>query len=304
MKILVTGGAGFIGSHIVDAYIDLGHEVVVIDDMSTGSMENIDASKCTFFRGDISNRNNVSELKKKHGPFDVVCHQAAQVSVSYSMSNPYRDIETNIIGTINILRDLGQDCKKFILASSGGTVYGEHDTPRIESDQLEPVSPYGISKLACEKHVKLYATLLGFDYAILRYSNVYGPRQSPHGEAGVVSIFLDKIMSGDVCTINGDGEYFRDYIYIDDVVSANIRALSEDVKGIYNVSTGKTNSTNDIWRSISSDERISRINPICVNGPHRDGDIRFSCCVPGSIPGWKPSVSFEDGMERTITWVC
>lgn len=302
MKILVTGGAGFIGSHIVESYIDLGHDVVVVDDLSTGKLENINQDKCTFVRADISRRDYVKGLLERYGPFDVINHQAAQMSVSDSVKDPYNDIRVNIIGTVNLLDILGPTCKKFIFASSGGTVYGEHDSPRVERDALEPVSPYGISKLACEKYVHMYSNRFSFDYSILRYANVYGPRQNPHGEAGVIAIFLEKIINGEVCRINGDGEYFRDYIYVSDVVLANIRALSDDVEGIHNVSTGKVLSTNDIWTAINDNQNIQAMNPRFEHGPHREGDIRFSCCVPGKVQGQAPTVHIKQGMHDTINW--
>lgn len=302
MKILVTGGAGFIGSHIVDAYVKQGHEVVVADDLSTGKLENIDQDKCTFVQVDISRRDHVEYLRE-FGPFDVINHQAAQMSVSDSVKDPYNDIKVNIIGTVNLLDIFAPLCKKFIFASSGGTVYGEHSSPRIERDNLEPLSPYGISKLACEKYIHMYSSWFLFDYVILRYSNVYGPRQNPHGEAGVIAIFLEKILKGETCTINGDGQYFRDYIYVSDVVLANIRALGFDaLSGIHNVSTGKTMSTNDIWDTIASNPRIQKIKPTFKYGPHRPGDIRYSCCVPGKIQYNVPTVGMDQGMQETIDW--
>lgn len=300
MKILVTGGAGFIGSHIVDAYIKLGHEVIVFDDLSTGKLENIDAGRCTFIKGDVSRRDHVVGLMERYGPFDVINHQAAQMSVSDSMKDPYNDIRINIIGTVNVLDILARSCKKFIFASSGGTVYGEQISARVERDPLEPVSPYGISKLACEKYVRMYSDMSQFEYAILRYSNVYGPRQNPHGEAGVIAIFAEKILKGELCTINGDGEYYRDYIHVRDVVEANIAALQEGAQGIHNISTGKTLTTNHIWDYLASGLRDH--NPVSQNGPHRDGDIRFSCCVPGMFPMWEATVPFNVGIEDTLEW--
>lgn len=302
MKILVTGGAGFIGSHIVESYLSLGHEVIVADDLSTGKLENIDQDKCTFVQVDISNWDHVEYLRE-FGPFDVINHQAAQMSVSDSMKDPYKDIRINIMGTVNILSVLAPMCKRFIFASSGGTVYGEHDSPRVERDHLEPVSPYGISKLACEKYIHMYSKQFMFNYTILRYANVYGPRQNPHGEAGVIAIFLEKILKGETCTINGDGEYFRDYVHVSDVVMANTRALGFDtLDGIHNVSTGRVLTTNDIWEAITSNPKIQEMGPKFIHGPHRQGDIRFSCCVPGKIQHKVPTVNIEQGMLDTIDW--
>ena len=305
MKILVTGGAGFIGSHIVDAYIDAGHDVTVVDDLSTGKIENVlrnvDEKKCTFIKADIANRIHMKGLLERHGPFDVINHQAAQMSVSDSVKDPYNDIRINIIGTVTLLDVFGPSCKKFIFASSGGTVYGEHDSPRVERDPLEPVSPYGISKLTCEKYIHMYSNKFSFDYAILRYSNVYGPRQNPHGEAGVIAIFLEKIIyKEEGCTINGHGDYHRDYIYVDDVVSANMVALNEEVTGVHNVSTGRTITTNELWKHIEENPILKDFNPKVNYGPHREGDIRFSCCVPGMIPNWSPKTNFEDGFKKTV----
>lgn len=301
MKILVTGGAGFIGSHIVESHINLGHEVIVADDLSTGKLENIDQDKCTFVQLDISNRDHVEYLRE-FGPFDVINHQAAQMSVSDSVKDPYNDIRVNIIGTLNLLEVFGPTCKKFIFASSGGTVYGEHCTPRAEGDPLEPVSPYGISKLTSEKYIKMYSGRFGFEYVILRYSNVYGPRQNPHGEAGVVAIFLNKILNREVSIINGDGVYLRDYIEVNDVVSANLASITTGFTGIHNVSTGVTLDVNQIWNSIVSSDSLSGYAPEVKNGPHREGDIRYSCCIPGEIPGWNPKVSFDKGIKETIAW--
>jgi UDP-glucose 4-epimerase len=301
MKILVTGGAGFIGSHIVDAYIKEGHDVTVIDDLSTGRMENVNVKGCRFIQADIRDVQQMQSLMDEYGPFDVVNHQAAQMSVSDSVRNPHMDIEINIMGTVNVLKTFGSKCKKFIFASSGGTVYGEHDSPRVERDPLEPVSPYGISKLACEKYVHMYSKMLNFDYVIFRYSNVYGPRQNPHGEAGVIAIFIEKIVyKQEECTINGDGEYHRDYIYVSDVADANVIALSDGFMGIHNVSTGFTLTTNEIWSHLSRNPIIADFDPAVKHGPHREGDIRFSCCVPANIPGWYAKVEFSRGICDTI----
>jgi len=302
MKILVTGGAGFIGSHIVESYLNLGHDVFVVDDLSTGKKENIDTERCTFIQADISRRDYVKAILDKHGEFDVINHQAAQMSVSDSVKDPYNDIRVNIIGTLNLLEVFGPSCKKFVFASSGGTVYGEHSSPRMENDVLDPVSPYGISKLACEKYIPMYAKRFSFKYTILRYSNVYGPKQNPHGEAGVIAIFIENIINGKTCRINGDGEYFRDYIYVDDVVKANVEALGDWLTGIRNVSTGITLTTNEIWEHISKNSRIELLNPVVENGPHREGDIRYSCCVPAEIPGLNDNVEFKHGLEKTVDW--
>lgn len=301
MKILITGGAGFIASHIADSYIAHGHDVVILDDLSSGNKENVNPSS-TFIEGKIENLALLQDIERDHGPFDVINHHAAQMSVSYSVKNPHHDADTNIIGMINLLETFGPNCKKFIFSSSGGTVYGDHLIPRVEDDATDPLSPYGITKLAGEKYINFYSTRFGFEPVIFRYSNVYGARQNPHGEAGVVAIFIKKILAGEEATINGDGEYLRDYIHVNDVVNANLIAVTPGVKGVYNVSTGVTLDVNEIWESISSHPLLSGYTRSVKNGPHRDGDIRYSCCVPGEIPDWSPGINFEDGIGGTIQW--
>lgn len=301
MKILITGGAGFIASHIADSYIAYGHSVVILDDLSSGKRENVNPSSL-FIEGKIENLSLLQKIESEHGPFDIVNHHAAQMSVSHSVKHPYQDAETNVIGMINLLETFGPTCKKFIFSSSGGTVYGDHSIPRVEDDKTDPLSPYGITKLAGEKYINFYSERFGFEPLIFRYSNVYGPRQNPHGEAGVVAIFIKKILAGEEAIINGDGEYLRDYIHVNDVVSANVIGITPGVKGVYNVSTGVTLDVNEIWDAISSHELLSSYTRTVKNGPHRAGDIRYSCCVPGEIPEWSPGINFDDGIGGTIKW--
>jgi UDP-glucose 4-epimerase len=301
MKILVTGGAGFIASHIVDAYIQHGHEVVVLDDLSSGKRENVNPS-ATFIHGKIEDSLLLSKIKEDHGEFDIINHHAAQMSVAYSVRNPKTDAETNIFGIINLLEIFGPSCKKFIFSSSGGTVYGDHSLPRVEEDKTDPLSPYGITKLAGEKYINYYSTRFGFESLILRYANVYGPRQNPHGEAGVVAIFIKKILAGEEAVINGDGMYLRDYVHVNDVVNANVIGITPGVKGVYNVSTGVTLDVNEIWEEISTNQLLENYTKNMRHGEHRDGDIRYSCCIPGDIHEWKPNIMFHDGISDTILW--
>jgi UDP-glucose 4-epimerase len=307
MKILLTGGAGFIGSHIAEMYCSHGFDVVVVDDLSTGKLANLafDSSHhLKFVHEDIRDPEAMERVFDEYGPFDIVNHQAAHVSVSESMKSPVHDIETNIIGTLNVL-SIARGCSKFIFSSSGGTVYGMHTTPRDESHPTEPLSIYGVSKLACEKLVKLKAGEMNFSYAILRYANVYGPKQTPHGEAGVVSIFLEKMLSDQVCTLYSGGQCSRDYIYVTDVVKANeICTLTPGANGIYNVSTGKTIRTKEVY-SFLSEKLIEKSIVDSTKkelAPDRAGDIPYSCCIPGCIPSWKPEVDFERGLDNLLAY--
>lgn len=307
MKILLTGGAGFIGSHIAEMYCSHGFDVTIVDNLSTGKLSNLafDSSHhLHFFNEDIKDADAMNRIFEKRGPFDIVNHQAAHVSVSESMQFPSHDIANNVMGTLNVL-EMAKGCAKLIFASSGGTVYGNHTTPRDESHPTEPESIYGISKLMCEKIIKLKSKELGFNYAILRYANVYGPKQTPHGEAGVVSIFLEKMLAGDECTLYNGGECSRDYIYVDDVVRANeLCTLTDGAKGIYNVSTGKTLKTREVYMYLA-DKLIEKgmiVDAKNNHAPERAGDLQYSCCIPGFIPSWKPEVDFEHGLEKLLSY--
>lgn len=313
MKILLTGGAGFIGSHIAEMYTRKGHEVFILDNFSSGNINNLTfpQGNTKVIEADICNYDDMQFVRDNYGPFDIINHQAAHVSVSESMRDPQNDIKNNIIGTLNIL-SISSDCKRFIFASSGGTVYGSHSTPRNISDETNPESIYGISKLACEKLVLAKAKFDDFDPVILRYSNVYGPKQSPNGEAGVVAIFMNAIITRGICKIYGDGEYMRDYIHVDDVTQANdiCTELPDRInpdfssKGIFNISTGVTISTNTVYNIISE----LMVNNNLVEGsvseylPDREGDIRYSCCMPTTELGdWKSTISFSDGILKTLS---
>ncbi|MCH6574695.1 MAG: NAD-dependent epimerase/dehydratase family protein, partial [Bacteroidetes bacterium] len=237
MKILVTGGAGFIASHIADKFIEEGHEVVILDDLSTGFEKNINP-KAKFVKLNIRDE-KVSNLFEEE-KFDVVNHHAAQMDVRRSVVDPAFDANTNILGTINLLQNsIKHGVNKFMFASTGGAVYGEQECfPADENHPTNPVSPYGISKLSVEKYLYFYFNEHKLNYTILRYANIYGPRQNPFGEAGVVAIFSAKLLKGDQPIINGTGEQTRDYIFVKDVVKANLLTLSDDESDIYNVGTG------------------------------------------------------------------
>lgn len=301
MKICVTGGAGFIGSHIVDKLIQLGHNVVIIDNLSTGKIENINSS-AKFIQLDI-NDNKIFEIFKAE-KFDIVYHQAAQMNVRFSVDNPREDALTNIIGGINIYEACkASGVRKIIFASSGGAIYGEQlYFPADEEHPTNPCSPYGIAKLANEKYLYYYKLSFGIDFVSLRYSNVYGPRQNPKGEAGVIAIFIGKMLINEQPIINGDGTFTRDYIYVDDVVNANICALNSNLSGIYNVGTGIETDVNTIFKKIKG---LTKSNCEEFHGPEKIGEQKRSvisyeklkkvCC-------WEPKFSLDEGLSKTVEY--
>ncbi|MEJ5286575.1 MAG: UDP-glucose 4-epimerase [Candidatus Kapaibacterium sp.] len=299
MNILVTGGAGFIGSHIVDKYIELGHNVTVIDNLSTGVLSNVNP-KAKFYQMDI-NDSRIEDIVL-NGQFDIINHHAAQINVRISVSNPIFDAITNIIGGLRLYESaVKARVKKIIFASSGGTVYGEQKYfPADENHPLEPCSPYGISKLTNELYLNFYKTVYGIDFVALRYTNVYGPRQNPHGEAGVVAIFASKMLKGEQPIINGDGTATRDYVFVGDVVRANVLALDEKVSGAFNISTCVETDVNTIFHML---KKILRSDVKEVHGPPKAGELQRSCLSYdkfNKLTGWKPEISLEKGLEITV----
>jgi UDP-glucose 4-epimerase len=300
LNILVTGGAGFIASHIVDAFIENGHNVTIIDNLTTGRKENINPG-AKFYEIDI--RDDLTKIFDE-GKFDVVNHHAAQIDVRRSVTDPIYDAGVNIIGTLNLLQNsIKFGVKKFMFASTGGAVYGEQDYfPADENHKQQPLSPYGISKLSVEKYLYFYKEVHGLKYTILRYANIYGPRQNPLGEAGVVCIFLDKILAGDQPIINGSGEQTRDYVYVKDVVKANLLTLNEEESDIYNVGTGIETSVNELFRLINQNFNNSIKE---VHGPAKPGEQMRSVITSEKLFkkfGWKPSTKLEDGLRETIEY--
>lgn len=299
MKILVTGGAGFIASHIVDLYIAEGHEVVIIDNMSSGKPENINPN-AKFIKMDITDKQIIDIFRAEN--FDIVNHHAAQMDVRVSVNDPKFDATTNIIGGLNIYESAKETgVKKIIFASSGGTVYGEQDEfPAGEDHPLRPCSPYGISKLANEKYLYYYREVYGIDYVALRYANVYGPRQNPHGEAGVVAIFAKKMLNNEQPIINGDGENTRDYVFVSDVVQANYLALNDEVSGEFNVGTGIENDVNFIFRTLNelTGSKCNEIHGEAKAGEQKRSVISYSKFE--KLHGWKPTVNFKDGLAETV----
>jgi len=299
LKILVTGGAGFIASQIADAFINDGHQVTIVDDLSTGFKKNLNP-KAKFFKANICDK-NLSQLFEKE-QFDVINHHAAQMDVRRSVKNPEFDATTNILGTINLLQNaIKYKVNKFMFASTGGAVYGEQEYfPADEKHPTQPRSPYGISKLAVEKYIHFYHAEYGLKYSILRYANIYGPRQNPYGEAGVVAIFSTKLLKGDQPTINGEGKQTRDYVFVGDVVRANLLALNDSTNEIYNVGTEIETDVNQLFHYINS---ITAAGKEEKHGPSAPGEQMRSVITSNKLFnkfGWRPETKIEDGLKSTI----
>lgn len=299
MKILVTGGAGFIASHISDAFINEGHEVFILDNLSSGFKENINP-KAKFINADIRD-NSLSELFDKE-KFDVVNHHAAQMDVRRSVKDPAFDADTNIIGTINLLQNcVRTGVKKFMFASTGGAVYGEQDYfPADEKHPASPLSPYGISKFSVEKYLYFYSVQYKLNYTILRYANIYGPRQNPHGEAGVVAIFTTKLLNDEQPVINGSGKQTRDYVFVGDVVKANLLTLNDESNEVYNIGTGKETDVNELFRTLN---KITNKNKEEIHGPAAPGEQMRSVITSDKIYnkyGWRPDTLLGNGLNETV----
>lgn len=301
MKILVTGGAGFIGSHVVESLKKQDHEVHVLDNFSTGREENV-PPQTVVHRLDV--RSDEIPLLFEREKYEVLMHLAAQMDVRRSVADPAFDAQVNIIGLVNLLEaGRANGLKKVIFSSTGGAIYGEPEyTPQDENHPLQPVSPYGISKLASEKYLYYYYREYGIQYVALRYANVYGPRQNPHGEAGVVAIFVKRMLENGRPVINGDGYQTRDYVYVGDVVQANLRALQHEDSAVFNVGTGIETDVNTLFRYIRD-----RINPE-IPEEHieaKPGEQRRSVLGYQRIEeqlGWHPEVDLHRGLDKTIEW--
>jgi UDP-glucose 4-epimerase len=301
MKILVTGGAGFIGSNLSDKLLELGHEVHILDNMFSGKQENIPAN-AVFHKLDIIEPATAELLKNER--FEVIFHHAAQMDVRKSVEDPGFDARVNIVGTLNLLETaVHAGLKKFIFASSGGTVYGEQDYfPADENHPKQPLSPYGITKLTAEYYLYYYHKQFGLPYVALRYANVFGPRQNPHGEAGVVAIFCNKFLGKQQPVINGEGKQTRDYIFISDVVNANIAALNPNIIGSYNVGTGIETDVNTIYTSLNT---LLGTGEPAVHGPAKPGEQLRSVLSVSKLnkeTGWSPEITFLEGIEITANW--
>ncbi len=305
MNVLVTGGAGFIGSHIVDAFASRGDHVTILDNLSTGSTDNVNP-KAEFVRGDITDAELVHRLFRERR-FDIVNHHAAQLDVRKSVADPVFDCQQNIIGSLNLLeaaKEIGT-VKRFMLASTGGAIYGEQDYfPADEKHPTRPISPYGVAKRSIELYLHYYEQVHGIPYVAFRYTNVYGPRQSPHGEAGVVAIFTERLLDGTDCTINGDGTQTRDYVYVGDVVRAHMLALDKlSGSDIFNISTGTETDVNEIFQVLS--ELTTNGEAEAKHGPAKAGEQQRSVCSYAYAEqklGWQPQMTLIEGLRETVDY--
>jgi len=310
MKIIITGGAGFIASHVADAYIKAGHRIAVIDNLSTGFRKNLNP-EAKFYKADIRNLSSVEKIFRRERP-DAVNHHAAIAEVIKSLRNPIPTFQANVLGTANVLLAFGKYGRhrraspgagygKFIFSSTGGAIYGEpKKLPADEKTPVIPLSPYGLSKILGEEIIKFYARQYGFKYLIFRYPNVYGPRQNPRGEAGVVAIFGGLMKNGRQPIIFGDGTKGRDYTYVGDIVRANITALKKGRDNILNLGWGKLVTDQTIFDSIA---RAIGFKQKPIYAPYRKGEVyRISIDAKKArkVLGWKPKVKLEDGIRQTL----
>jgi UDP-glucose 4-epimerase len=301
MKVLVTGGAGFIGSHVSDRLIDAGVEVVVLDNLSSGKRESVHP-RARLYDADVCGEGVRSLFEQER--FDCVAHHAAQMNVRRSVDDPVFDARVNILGSLNLLQAaVATRVKKFVFASTGGAIYGEQLAfPADETHQTCPMSPYGVAKLAVEKYLAFYEQVYGLPYAALRYANVYGPRQDPHGEAGVVAIFSQRLLAHEPAIINGDGEQTRDFIYVEDVVRANVLAVTTELRGIYNVGTGIETSVNALYALVAKHAGATQ-EP--RHGPSKAGEQQRSvldCRKLQATTTWRPTVALDEGLQHTVAF--
>jgi UDP-glucose 4-epimerase len=300
-KILVTGGAGFIGSTVADAFLAAGWDVAVIDDLSSGKRENV-SPRARLYPCDVRSAAAVEALERERP--DVLCHHAAQIDVRRSMTDPRHDADVNLGGLLNLLSAAPRAGVGHVLfASSGGAMYGDTDAiPTREDHPARPVSVYGASKAASELYLGVWRAAHGLPFAALRYGNVYGPRQDPHGEAGVVAIFAGRLLAGEPCTVNGDGRQTRDYVFVEDVARVNLLAAERRHDGPLNVGTGVETDVNALHRILAA---AAGVTAPALHGPAKPGEQRRSCLDASEAAralGWRPSVSVEEGLGRTLEW--
>jgi UDP-glucose 4-epimerase len=299
LRVLVTGGAGFIGSHVAGLLLAEGHEVAVADDLSRGRRANVPEG-AAFYEADV--RTGCGDVMRGFGP-EAVCHLAAQVDVRRSVAEPDHDADVNILGTVRLLENcVRYGVGRFVFASTGGAIYGEQRVfPAPEDHPEYPLSPYGVSKLAAERYLRFYESAYDLPYVALRYANVYGPRQDPHGEAGVVAIFASRLAAGERCTINGTGEQTRDYVYAGDVARANLLALASGApSGAYNVGTGIETSVNELYGTMA---KLSERDLPAEHRPAKPGEQLRSSVDPAKaarLLGWHPEVGLREGLEKTL----
>lgn len=302
MKVLVTGGAGFIASHVVDAYVARGHEVTIVDDLSSGRIENVNA-KAELIVADLRDPNTAAKLRGRG--FELVNHHAAQIDVRVSVADPAADAELNIVATLRLFQTMIDDgVKKIIFASSGGAAYGEPQyVPQDEQHPVAPLSPYGCAKLSIDQYLYFFRQVHGIHATSLRYANVYGPRQRKDGEAGVVAIFAGALLEGQRVRVNGTGEQTRDYVFVEDVVRANVAAAELDLRGIFNVGTGVETSVTDLYAALC--------NVLGTDVPAEHGSAKAGEQIRSVLDGSKlrtianlPSpVPLDEGLRRTVEWL-
>jgi UDP-glucose 4-epimerase len=300
MRAVVTGGAGFIGSHITDALIDAGHTVTVVDDLSRGRRDQVN-SGAAFVELDITSPELATAFATAQP--DLVFHAAAQIDVRESVRDPLHDADVNVVGTVNVLRaavDAG--ARRVVFASSGGAIYGDADViPTPEDQPCLPESPYGTAKLCAEAYGGTFSRQAGLEFVALRYANVYGPRQDPHGEAGVVAIFATRLVVGQQVVINGDGTQTRDYVHVHDVVRANLAAV-DGPAGVYNIGTGVETDVNGVYRMLAEAAGVARN---AEHGPAKPGEQRRSCLdttFTRERLGWSASIGFDEGVRSTLEY--
>ena len=299
--VCVTGGAGFIGSHVAEALVARGHRVLIVDDLSSGRKENVPAG-AELHQLDV--RSPGAAALVRDAGVEVLVHHAAQMDVRRSVADPVFDAEVNVVGALNLLEAGRRGAlRQVVFASTGGAMYGEQDVfPAGEDHATRPLSPYGVAKLAVERYMYFYHAEYGLDATCLRYANVYGPRQNPHGEAGVVAIFLDRLLAGSDCMINGDGLQTRDYVNVADVVAANLAVLGRPGFAIYNVGTGIETDVVTLFRHLATAVGVDRP---ATHGPAKSGEQRRSCITSDRIArelGVRPAVPLADGLRATAAW--
>lgn len=301
MKVLVTGGAGFIGSHLVDRLVQEGHDVVVVDNLSTGKRKNVNRA-ATFYKADIQS-SRLERVFRNERP-SVVMHLAAQMNVRRSVDDPMFDASVNILGTLNVIEQAARHgARKVVFASSGGAIYGEQDIfPAPESHPTRPLSPYGISKLSGEHYLSYYQRVSGIQTVSLRFANVYGPRQDPEGEAGVVAIFIQKMLTGEQPVINGNGRQTRDFVFVEDVVEANLLVMGQGIEGVFNVGTSSETTVNELFTIL---KELTKSDCKEVHGPAKKGEQLRSTIDATKLRqqlGWEAKVGLSEGLRKTVDY--